>query len=247
LSNTVYFVDTTYKQYEIARLIERLDRELLSHESRLHEVQSKTNSLPPILPFKQLDIPNDSPAIGHFTRKMDLTPTSGLINESASNIAALLQRSIEAMIVTPAMIKKEHDLSEREKLNLAEVRKLTNDTLTNLLRGNKVLEVSVDGLRLLKQDGEIFDVEMTINQEKDVLKVRSKISVLPNGSFAVHQLGDYPNNTCEKIAKHIAGTVDLALDRVYASQFSICRENRLVEGWAIVDNKRVTLERTMCG
>jgi hypothetical protein len=247
LSNTVYFVDTTYKQYEIARLIERLDRGLLSHESRLHEIQSKTSSLPPILPFKQIDIPNDCPAIGHFTRQMDLTPTSSLINENTSNTATLLQKSIETMTVTPTMIKKEQQLSEDEKLNLAEVRKLTNDNLVKLLMGEEVAGVSIDGFRLLKRDGDVFDAEIAFNQEKGVLKVRSKIFLLPNGSFTVHQLGDYPGNTCEKVAKRIAGTVDLALSRVYASQFSNCKENRLVEGWAIIGNQRVTLERTMCG
>jgi hypothetical protein len=178
---------------------------------------------------------------------MDLTPTRGLISENASHIAAQLQRSIETMTITPVMINRERELSKSEKLDLAEVRKLTNDTVEKLLKGMEVGGISVEGLRLLKQDGNIFDIEMMTNQEKSALKIRSKINVLPNGSFTVHQLGDYPSNTCEKVAKQIAGTIDLALNQVYASHFSSCRENRQVEGSVFIGNERVTLERTMCG
>lgn len=247
MSDTIYRVDTTYKQYEIANLIVSLDKSLSSVHSRFNEIDSRVHSLPPISPAKVRDLKKDKGPILSLTRKMDFTARSGLIKAQASEISVELEKSIEMMTIEPAFLKKERQFAPDVKNALAEIRNVAVESEANLLKGIAVEGVKIENLKLLKQDGNVYDIETLVQEGGKEIKVRSKVCILQDGSVTIHQIGDYPGTTCDKAAQQIAGTIDLALSKLFARQFAVRKENRNISGVAYVGGERITLEKSWCG
>jgi hypothetical protein len=215
----------------------------------MNAISEKTASIKPIEPTVLLDLHESFHPVLHLTRDLDLSPKKGLIQQEASKISQELEHVINNLAIKPIQISKEKELSPDEKRILAQVRSITTDKIGQLLKGIPVEGVKLEGFKLLKQDGQVYDLEslVQVDPNSEKVKVRSKVTILPDGTVTVHQINEHPRPICEKVARQIAGTIDLALQKAYIKEFMIRPQDRKVKGIVQVGGERVDLREEMCG
>ena len=253
MSDGGYYVNTRDKQLELANLLAGIDRTLESVKSRQSKIESASTSIVEADPPRIIDLQrNPYPMLGQ-SRRWKISQTPSLVRPLPSQASLELQKSIETTTISTSMIKQERVLPDEVKAKLAEVRRLTIDTIKSLLRGEAVGGVKLIGFRLLKQDGNVFEVESLVQEGNKSVKVQSKVCVLENGSAVIYQDSHYAGTTCDKTAKQFAGTVDLALAKAYVNHFTLPLSNvqrlnyRKSADAVYIGGERVTLEKSMCG
>jgi len=248
ISNNLYYARTIDRQYEIARLVAQLDRGIDSFQSRMNGIDRKAESIS-TEPVKIRDLRHEPGPILNLSGQLDMSDISGLIKPEASRVSRELQKHIEEMTIEPVMIESENKLPDNVKSSLAQVRRVTLETIQALLLGQGTAGVRIENYRLLKQDGNIYDVEV-LTEEGDKKKwIRSKICLTQNGSFTIHQTDEHLRSTkvCDKVAKQITATVDLALAKAYAQRLGLPKDSRSISGPVVVGNSLVNLQKSMCG
>jgi len=247
MSNTVYYVRTVDRQYEIARLVAQLDQGIDSMQARMNEIDRRAQSMETIQPARILNLRDNPGPICDLSAKLDLSDVAGLVRPEASRISQELQERMQAMTITPVMIQSENNLPADVKTSLGQVRKVTLETVQSLLQGKTVEGVKIDDFRLLKQDGNVYDVEILVKVEGREEWIKSKVCLLRDGSVTIHQTHDHPAKTCDKVAKQIAATVDVALTKAYSQKLGPLKSKRSISGNVVIGNKMVSLQKSMCG
>jgi hypothetical protein len=234
---------------EIARSLSSIDREIGSVKERADFIRRRTNEVRIPDPVKVLDLHEGAHPILKLTGEYDLQKTREIIREQPSEISKKLNDYCQNIAINPITIQKEQQLSTEEKQKLAEIRVVTCDTISKVLKCVPIEGVKLEGFTLIKQDGNIYDLESEVQSDgsSKKIRVRSKVTILPDGSVTVHQIDDHPSSICDKVNRRIAGIIDIALNKVYEKEFMVTSQRRQITGTTYVGKEKIVVGREICG
>lgn len=249
MSRTIFRIDTYRKQLEITNLISKLDTDFCSVQSRREAISSKAASVQLPNPVPLLHLQDNFHPVVRMTREFDLNPVKGVVQDSPSKASQELEQHVQGIAVQPVQLHAEKTLTSCEKHILAEVRSVTHDKVSQLLKCLPIEGVQLKDCKLIRQDGNVYDLESVVQDDhlSAQIRVRSKVTLLSDGSIIVHQLGDHSRKNCEQVGKNIAGTIDLALNKVYLKEFMFQEHQRKVVGSAYVAGEKIVLGEELCG